>query len=375
MVATMLGALVLAVPPAGARAGDDGAEVSYSSRPDEVAIFLNGIAFARDALALPGGAHTRVILPDTVFSDTIVLREDGQRVSPYRVDRSSGQLALEWQSRPGDGLREVTLEYLLAGLGWSPRYDLWLADDTDTSVALDALAEVINGALVMDSVSTRLVAGRVDPAQMVEAVSQVTANQYIAGYEEPTAMAAPTGAVDIQHVHDVGDVTVDPGETVSLGLFGGDLPARRLHLWNAQTDDQVSVIYKVRNETSAPFAEGITRTYQDGLFIGSDFVELTPVGGEGSVTVGTLPDVRVNRAESSTAISQGDLRYQNDVKLTVSNFGSEAVTLEVVDQLSPEAQELRASLEPERSAGNLLRWDVTVEPGSTLVIDYSYKVE
>jgi len=369
--------------PAAAAAGD---QISYTSTPDQVAIFMNGIAYAHDSLSLPKGVDARVVLPDSVFADTLVLREDGQRVARYRLDRSTGSPAVEWQSTPDtadtgdDGLREVTLEYLIAGVGWSPTYDMWLGAQTDEMVGFDAFAEVSNGALPMEDVATRLVAGRVDPTQMVDAVSQITANQYIAGYEDPLAApvapaAAPTGSMDIQHVYDVGMVSAEPGDTVYLGLFDGSLPARRLHLWNAQTDDQVSVIYKVRNDSDMPFAEGIVRSYQDDLFIGSDFMELTPVGGEGSITAGYLPDVRVSRAESRAALSTGGFGYTDEVELTITNLATAPVELEVVDQLPPEAQALQATVEPERTAGNLLRWQVTVEPSSTLVLRYDYKVE
>jgi len=369
--------------PAAAAAGD---QISYTSTPDQVAIFMNGIAYAHDSLSLPKGVDARVVLPDSVFADTLVLREDGQRVARYRLDRSTGSPAVEWQSTPDtadtgdDGLREVTLEYLIAGVGWSPTYDMWLGAQTDEMVGFDAFAEVSNGALPMEDVATRLVAGRVDPTQMVDAVSQITANQYIAGYEDPLAApvapaAAPTGSMDIQHVYDVGLVSAEPGDTVYLGLFDGSLPARRLHLWNAQTDDQVSVIYKVRNDSDMPFAEGIVRSYQDDLFIGSDFMELTPVGGEGSITAGYLPDVRVSRAESRAALSTGGFGYTDEVELTITNLATAPVELEVVDQLPPEAQALQATVEPERTAGNLLRWQVTVEPSSTLVLRYDYKVE
>ena len=386
-VASSLAAALLVMAPAGspaaAAAGD---QISYTSTPDQIAIFMNGIAYAHDSLSLPKGVDARVVLPDSVFADTLVLREDGQRVARYRLDRSTGSPAVEWQSTPDtadtgdDGLREVTLEYLIAGVGWSPTYDMWLAADTDETVGFDAFAEISNGALPMEDVATRLVAGRVDPTQMVDAVSQITANQYIAGYEDPLAApvapaAAPTGSMDIQHVYDVGMVSAEPGDTVYLGLFDGSLPARRLHLWNAQTDDQVSVIYKVRNDSDMPFAEGIVRSYQDDLFIGSDFMELTPVGGEGSITSGYLPDVRVSRAESRAALSTGGFGYTDEVELTITNLATAPVELEVVDQLPPEAQALQATVEPERTAGNLLRWQVTVEPSSTLVLRYDYKVE
>ncbi len=386
MVVSSLAAALLAVAPAGSVTAAAGDQVSYTSAPDQVAIFMNGIAYAQDSLSLPSGLDARVVLPDTVFADTLVLREDGRRVARYRIDRSTGSPVVEWQAAPDatttgdDGLREVTLEYLLAGVGWSPAYDMWLGAETDETVGFDAFAEISNAALPMEDVATRLVAGRVDPSQMVDAVSQITANQVIAGYEDPLAaplvpVAAPTGAMDIQHVYDVGDVSAEPGDTVFVSLFEGSLPARRLHLWNAQTDDQVSVIYKVRNDSDVPFAEGIVRSYQDDLFIGSDFMELTPVGGEGSITAGFLPDVRVSRAESRAALSTGGFGYQDEVELTITNLGTVPVELEVVDQVPPEAQALEATVEPERTPGNLLRWQIMVEPSSELVIGYEYKVE
>jgi hypothetical protein len=388
-VVPSLAVALLAVAPAGSVTAAAQGQISYASAPDQVAIFMNGIAYARDSFSLPRGMDARVVLPDTVFADTLVLREDGRRVARYRIDRSTGSPVVAWQSTPepadadGGGVSEVTLEYLLAGVGWNPSYDMWLAADADERVGFDAFAEVTNGALAMEDVVTRLVAGRVDPSQMVDAVSQITANQVIAGYEDPSAVpfvpnapaAAPTGSLDIQHVYDVGRVSAEPGDTVFLGLFEGSLPARRLHLWNAQSDDQVSVIYKVRNDSDVPLAEGIVRSYQDDLFIGSDFMELTPVGGEGSITAGFLPDVRVSRAESRAALSTGGFGYTDEVELTISNLGTVPVALEVVDQVPPEAQALQATVEPERTAGNLLRWQVTVEPTSTVVLGYEYKVE
>jgi len=85
--------------------------------------------------------------------------------------------------------------------------------------------------------------------------------------------------------------------------------------------------------------------------------------------------VRVNRAESRAALSAGGFGYQDEVELTITNLGTDPVELEVVDQIPPEAQALEATVEPERTPGNLLRWQVTVEPSSTLVLGYDYKVE
>lgn len=360
-----------------AQAPDADGQISYTSQPDRVAVFLNNIAYAQDAVSLPGGVDVRVVLPDSVFADTLILRENGERVPDYRLDRRTGQTAVQWQSATDTELRDVTIEYLLGGVSWRPTYDMWLGADTDRTVELDFYAEIADNSLRLDGVETQLVAGYVDLSSPISPAAELSMNQRLAGFEDVAAGAAssPTGQVDIQHVYDVGTVTAEPGDTVYRQLVGETLPARRLHLWNAPTDEQVTVIYKVTNESDQPFAEGVVRSYQDGLFIGSDFVELTPVGSEGSITVGHLQDVRVKREETQSAVDLGRFDYRYEVELTIENFTDTTVHMDVVDYLRPQAEQLQASMDPQLEAGNIMRWPISVEPGDEMVITYEYLVD
>ncbi len=115
----------------GATGGAAGAAVddaiSYTSAPDRVAIFLNNVAYARDEVALPGGVDVKVVLPQTVYTDTLVLRENGERVSNYRLNWSTGQPTIKWQSATETDLRDVSMEDLLGGVSWRPTYDMWVA--------------------------------------------------------------------------------------------------------------------------------------------------------------------------------------------------------------------------------------------------------
>lgn len=352
-------------------------QISYTSQPDRLAVFLNDVAYARDHVTLPGGVDVRIVLPAGVFADTLILRENGERVGAYRLDYQTGQPALEWRSASESELREVTLEYLLGGVSWRPTYDMWLGADEDETVDLDFFAEITDGSLSMQGVDMQLVAGYVDLSSPLAPMAELSANQRLAGYEDGSTGGGvnSTGQVDIQHVYDIGSITAEPGDTVYAQLVGGTMPARRVHLWNAQTDDQVTVIYKVTNASDQPFAEGVVRSYQDGLFIGSDMIELTPLDSEGSVTVGHLQDVRVKREESRTAIAEGRFDYRGDVELTISNFTPTTVHMEVVDYRYPEAEELQASLTPQEEAGNILRWQISVEPDDEMVITYSFKID
>jgi hypothetical protein len=350
-------------------------QIIYTSQPDELVVFINDIAYARDTITLPGGVDVRVVLPGQVYADTLILRENGERVPAYRLTRGTdGLLAAQWQSAAEGDVREVTVEYLMSGVGWSPKYDLWLGDEEVEAVDLDFFAEIRNPALALDNVSVRLVAGRVDTSQMLSDISTVTANQYLAGYAEPQRAQSFTGTATIQHVYTLGSVTAQPGETVYARLQQSTLPARRVYLWNAPSDQQVTVIYKVTNESGLPLAEGAVRVYQDNLFLGSDFVELTPIGSEGSITVGHLQNVRVNRSETQTAISGSSARdLLHEITLSLTNFGDEPVEIEVIDRSTQYALDFVFDQEPAREGDNVLRWVVTADSGTTVEIRYKFK--
>jgi hypothetical protein len=350
--------------------------VKYTSQPDEIAVFLNDIAFAQDTILLPGNVDVQIVLPERIYQDTLILRENGERVSNYHINRNSGQVLLEWVSSSGEEAREVTLEYLVGGISWTPKYDMWLGDDEDTTVEFDFFAEIVDTDLLLDESPVRLIAGRVDTSQQFTSVSSVTFNQFAAGYDEAEATSEIlTGSATIQHVYDVDTVTASPGDTLYIGLQENTLSARRLHIWNAQSDDQVTVIYKVRNDSDLPFVEGITRTYQNDLFLGSDFIELTPIGGEGSVTVGFLQDVRVNRSSTQTALLAAS--YEEDtlheIDLTLTNFSDKTIDITVIDYFSSDALDFNFSVEPIRTVDNLFSWDLTVEAGETLTLSYQFK--
>jgi len=351
--------------------------ISYTSAPDRVAVFLNNVAYARDEVALPGGVDVRIVLPATVYADTLVLRENGKRVADYRLNWGTGQPTIKWQSATDSDLRDISMEYLLGGVSWRPTYDMWVGADTDETVELDYFAEITDSALDLDEVETQLVAGMVDLNRPIAPAAELSANQRFAGFEaaDTLAVSAPVGQVDIQHTYDIGTLTAEPGDTVYAQLVGQVLPARRLHLWNAPTDQQVTVIYKVKNESDQPLSEGVVRNYQNGLFIGSDFIELTPVGGEGSVTIGHLQDVRVKREQTQQAVDIGRFDYQYEVTLTIENFTPTTVHMDVVDFLPPQAERLEASIEPQLEAGNIMRWPISVEPGDEMIITYEYLVD
>lgn len=375
--------------------GPRGGGISYASRPDEAALYLNDLVFVRDTAQLPAG-DLRVLLPPGTFPNTLILTENGARVRSYRITPQGADVyysqasfrygsasygmggqayALTWESAVVGDTRTITLEYLMTGAHWSPTYDMTLLDDQ--SVALAFFAEIENSALMLEGASLYLVAGRVDLSQQVNLVSQMTFNQYAVGYAD-TPVTLPdlgVGAISLQHIYPLEAVTAEPGDLLYVNLADATLPARRLLVWNAASEQEVDVIYKVTNATAVPFAEGVVRVFEDALFRGSDFIETTPVSSEGSVTVGSVPDVRVRRTLSSEYEGGATSYYLHTVQLEVSNFSPGELTLSILDQWLEEAWQFEYSLEPERQPDNLLQWEVTVGSGETLTITYSFRTK
>ncbi|MBK8027483.1 MAG: DUF4139 domain-containing protein [Chloroflexi bacterium] len=368
LVTLALSALLAAVP-----ASAD--EIRYVSQPDELVVFLNDVAYVRDTLRIPGDAEARIVLPPEVFSDTLLVHDGEGRLGQYRVNRAGGDTLLLIAPDGTTDLRSITLEYLTAGIRWKPVYDMTFTEDVETGVDFNFFAELQVDSLSLEDVEVTLAAGNVSTTHLIDDISTVTMNQYIAGYRESDTASLTQGAVTIQYIYPLSEaVTAEPAETLYTQLFGGALPARRLLLWNARDDQQISVIYKVENGSNVPLAEGTVRSYQDDLFVGSDFIEFTPIGSEGSVTVGGVQDVRVNRAETITY--RQELMFNQDtlheVTLTLTSFSDEDLAVEVVDFYMPSALDFTYSTEPAFEPGNQLRWNLTLPAGETVEITYSY---
>ncbi len=343
------------------------------SQPDRIHIFQNNVAYVQDTLSLPGGADVELVLPITALVDTLILRENGERVANYSIHQDIA-ITVGWQSESSDTLREISLEYLIQGLSWQPKYDMMIHDET-ASAAFDFFAAIQNNAFNLDNVELLLVAGSVGTSQIIGGNIGGSSNQVYApsGPGSSGGQQASIENVTIQHVYELGEMSIPANETLYTHIVSGELPARRVLLWNANADTQVTVIYKVRNETDQPFSPGIVRSYRDGLILGSDGIERTPIDSEGSITVGTLPDVRVSRAVTREQINTSNYYDTlHTVTLEMTNFGADTIELEVIDFYGQDAIEFEFASEPAREPGNVLRWIFTLEPGQVIESTYSY---
>jgi hypothetical protein len=385
-------------------------QINYISQPDELTVFLNDVVFVRDVLRVPFGSETQIVLPSQIVPDTISLRDDDGHIALYALSFQTGQYVLtvrDDESGAGDGdVRNLTLEYIaLGGIRWQPLYSLRLNSEESETVGFDFVAAIQNDAFFLEDTQINLAAGAVNvsgqppPPAMVDnnqGFSDVQATATAFNTPPPSPIPTPTPVVIVtplpnvtpeefaplttQYIYRLEPLTAEPGETLYAELLETSFPARQVLLWNASRDTQASVIYKVTNTADIALTAGIVRTYQDGLFTGSDEIEYTSPGGEGSITIGPLQDMRVTRDATQFTVPSENPNDENgvdlrvEVTLSLTNFSPFALEIEVTDVFPSQAFAFEFGTEAEQVAGNVVRWLVTVPAGEALTITYAYRV-
>jgi hypothetical protein len=388
LLALALIALVVGAGVPAAAAGE-GVSVRYESQPDEAVIYLGDLVYARDAVSLPPG-DVEVAFPANMIPDSLVVTEDDERVSVLRfrnrgassmdallssrtapVPDSAGPLVVAWPSEATE-TRQVVLEYLMRGAGWRPVYDMAVLDEE--SVLFSFSAEITDYALSLEEANVHLVSGMIATTDGGVYAAQMTVAQNALGYQNVVGWEAPAAEqVSAHHVYDIGAQTILPGEVMRIGMVSEVLEARRIIAWDTRQGERTDVIYKIANTSDLPFAEGVVRTYQDGVYLGSDYIEWTPTGSEGSVTVAGMSDVRVRRRESVEEVSRrSNYEYHHEVTLEIGNYSADDIEITVLDQWSNYAVDFTFSHEPTRQPGNVLRWDLTVPAGERVNITYEF---
>lgn len=410
---TALSVLSVGVSPSAAQD-----QINYISQPDELTVFLNDVVFVRDDLRVPVNTETLIVLPAQIVENTLSLRDENGRLPLYSINRQTGQVVLtirggEAETNASAEVRVLTLEYItVGGINWQPLYDMHLSSDTVETVGFDFFAAIQNSAFTLDETQVNLVAGRVDIGgqipvagftNMNQAFGDISATQTAPAFlptPQPSATPSPvdnatptpsagggtsvtpvTSSVVTQSVYRLPPLTAEPGETLYVEVLETTFDARQVLSWNASTSLQASVIYKIRNTSDVPLTEGVVRSYQDGIFLGSDEIEFTPPGSEGSVTVGPLREVRVLREITQVAVpaenpnDEDGTEFLREITLTLTSLSGQAREVEVVDVYPAQASNFEfVGGEPERQGGNVLRWMVVVPAGEELKLIYKYRV-
>ncbi|MEA3254616.1 MAG: DUF4139 domain-containing protein [Candidatus Altiarchaeota archaeon] len=280
----------------------------------------------------------------------------------------------------------IRLSYLANGLRWKPFYRLYITDD---SARLRYYAQITNGMPEMSDVEVKLVAGkiRLEGIAALDEMSYMTATQ--TAMPSTSYGASPSPSVSPLEEYAVYDLnrlfTLKKGETRLTPLFSGDVEFVKRYVWDARGGDRsygydrwesqiqksVQTILELKNDGET-WSHGTVSVYKEGLLTGSDSIEWTPKGRKAKVTIGLAPDIEVKKSHTSKKIF-GTYDYDHTLTLWLKNYKSESVNVEVMDEFPRSAEGLEASINYVEKPGNLMVWDVTLNPGEEMNITYTYK--
>jgi hypothetical protein len=368
---------------------------------------------------------------------------DGKPRKTFTSKRKSMQLDVKLAAPAGG--RELTVSYLAKGITWAPSYIVDITKDDKARVS--AKAVVINEACDLDGVTIQLVTGFphlqfadiVSPLAMKENLAQFL-QSLIRGESEHRSvsvmsnvmrqsaefgvggrrgdMMAPMpeyGAAEAGRVaedlflYPVEKVHLKKGEVGYLPLFTESVPYKHIYQWKIpdyvteeerysydrrreerEREEEVWHCLRMENSTKVPWTTAPAEIVKEGLILGQDTLNYTPVKGETTLRITRAVSVKAEQLELETERERDAAQLYGhhydlitvEGKLSVTNFQKKAITLEITKTLSGEIQSSQPEAEIEALARGLhrmnavrkLAWTIELEPGEKKQLSYVYKV-
>jgi len=342
------------------------------------------------------------------------------------------------------GKEKLTLSYLAKGVTWAPSY---MVDITEPNKArLAAKAEVLNEVCDFNAVNVQLVTGYpnlqfadvVSPLAMKENLAQflqslmkgqsertraagVASNVMVQSYEmsfgESVEMGdvMPTyGAAEVGKTAE--DLFLYPVEKVHLAksdvgyfpLFTEEVPYTHIYRWEIpdyigegeqyydqgrqkpEPEQEVWHCIRLENITKVPWTTAPAEIVKDGVILGQDTLNYTPVKEKGTVKITRAMSVKAEQLELETDRKRDAAQwygYHYDLvtvqgKLSAANLQDKPITLEITKRISGEIKAMQPEAKLEKLAKALravnanvkLTWTIELGANEQKDIGYTYEV-
>jgi len=365
---------------------------------------------------------------------------DGEPNKTFTGKDKSVQLDIQL-AKPAGG-EKLTLSYLAKGITWAPSY---IVDITEPNkAAISAKAVVINEVCDLNDVTIQLVTGFpnlqfadiVSPLAMKEKLAQflqsltrgqsergglgvmsnVTAQRaaHMPMEDREMAFMPSYGAAEAGKTSEdlffypVEKVNLAKGQTGYYPLFTESVAYKHIYEWKipdyVSEDDQYSYprrreqeqpeevwhCLKMENTTKVPWTTAPAEIVKEGFILGQDTLNYTPSTGETTLRITQAVSVKAEQLELETERKRDAVQlYGNhydlvtvEGKLSVKNFQTKAITLEISKTLSGEVKSSQPEAKIESLARGLSRmnatrkltWTIELGPGESKQLGYVYEV-
>ena len=372
--------------------------------------------------------------------DQVLFAAEKPSTTSVRKDKA---LKIQVELEAAAGREKLTLSCLAKGAAWAPSYmiDITAPDKAQLAAKAEIMDEVcdLNGVFVQlvtgfpnlqfaDVVSPlarkenlsqflqSLIRGQSEQGQargvLSNVMTQSMAYDRMAG-EQPVMPAY--GAAEVGKTAE--DLFLYPLENVRLSirevgyfpLFTESVPYKHIYRWEIpdyvnpegqyyeqqgrqREPEQQEVWHCIRleNVMKLPWTTAPAEIVKDGVILGQDTLNFTPVKDKGTVKITRAMNVKAEQIELEKDRKRDAGHWYNyswdlvtvDGKLSVTNYQDKPITLEVTKMLLGEVKAMRPEAKLEKLAKALravnsnvrLTWTIELAAGEKKEIEYTYEV-
>jgi hypothetical protein len=382
-----------------------------------------------------------------VSADRIARVDFKDRAPAVKYDKNSSEVRLVVSLKKAAGGQKITVSCLAKGATWSPSYMIDITEPNKARFA--AKAEIMDEVCDLNDADVKLITGFpnlqfadvVSPVAMKENLAQfllslmkgqsergraaglrgvmsnVVSQQY--GEYDLREMSAGASVMPAYGAAEVGKTAEDlflyPVEKVRLmkgeigyfPLFTESVPYKHIYRWeipnyinpeenyynqSRQPEPQQEVWHCIRldNVMKLPWTTAPAEIVKDGVILGQDTLNFTPVKDKGTVKITRAMNVKAEQIELEKDRKRSAAQWYNtnwdlvtvEGKLSVTNNQDKPITLEVTKSLSGEVKAMQPEAKLEKLAKSLrmvnanvrLTWTIELAPGEQKEIGYTYEV-
>ena len=380
--------------------------------------------------------------------DRIARVEFMNKDAAAKYEKKTNQVQLDISLKKAAGGQKITISCLAKGATWAPSY---MIDITEPNKArLAAKAEVMDEVCDLNGVDIKFVTGFpnlkfadvISPVAMKEnlaqflqsllrgqsergqalgAVSNAMVQQQVMAYDRrgmagelevmPAYGAAEMGkAAEDLFLYPVEKVCLAKGEVGYFPLFTETVPYKHIYRWEIpdyvkpegdyyydqsrqqREPEQQEVWHCIRldNVMKLPWTTAPAEIVKDGVILGQDMLDYTPVKERGTVKITRAMNVKAEQIELEKDRKRDAAHYYNfnwdlvtvEGKLSVTNLQDKPITLEVTKMISGDVNTMEPRAKVEKLAKMLrmvnanvrLTWTMELAAGEQKEMTYTYEV-
>ena len=382
-----------------------------------------------------------------VSADRIIRVDFKDKEPVAKYEKKTSQVRLDVSLKKAAGGQKITVSCLAKGATWAPSYMIDITEPNKAKIA--AKAEVMDEVCDLNGVDVKfvtgfpnlqfadvvspiamkenlaqflqsLIRGQSERGQALGVLSNAMVQRQVMAYDRmelageqpvmPAYGAAEVGkmAEDL-FLYPVEKVRLAKGEVGYFPLFTESVPYKHIYRWEIpnyvnqeggyydqgrpqREPEQQEVWHCIRldNVMKLPWTTAPVEIVKEGVILGQDTLNFTPVKEKGTVKITRAMNVKAEQIELEKDRKRNAAQWYNtnwdlvtvEGKLSVTNYQDKPITLEVTKSLSGEVKAMQPEAKLEKLAKFLrmvnanirLTWTIELGPGEQKEIGYTYEV-